>query len=454
MKLRLTFILGFALTIGGCAVYTPPMVHTWFVEGDIVALREYLADGGDPNTVMTAFGNTLPLLHHAALYGSVEGARELIGAGANVNQGWRMANVAAPITPMGLAMTRPAMLRLFVDAGADTRGAISSAASMRCVECVEILLEAGSNINERSEIGYTPLMSAVGALGAFASTGTPVNATELIEFLVRKGADIENAMSAAAAGGCTMCIEPLLKAGADINEMSDLNGYSKMTLSPLMHAADNGKWEMMEALRAAGADESRRDIVGRTAAVIATEKHRAMQIVEQQKIEQQRRAAIQQQQAAAAQRQQQESGGFQWGKMLAMGVGVAAGGLDELDSATQIDIVSSIVQDSMAGNEGMSNLQATANNYSRQPASSAKPLAGGGGVSYPARPNTLDGHPACSGYTVDNYKQYFQANSSGPDVQMYLNAIRQGYSQADSDRTYSAFQDAARTATGFYESAR
>lgn len=87
--------------------------------------------------------------------------------------------------------------------------------------------------------------------------------------------------------------------------------------------------------------------------------------------------------------------------------------------------------------------------------------------SYPARPNTLQGHPACAGYTVDNYKEYFESNSSGPDVQlhslcagaynyywMYLNAIRQGYSQADSDRTYAAFQDAANVATGFYANAR
>lgn len=87
--------------------------------------------------------------------------------------------------------------------------------------------------------------------------------------------------------------------------------------------------------------------------------------------------------------------------------------------------------------------------------------------SYPARPNILSGHPACRGYTVDNYKQYFQQNSKGPDVQlhslcagaynyywMYLNAIKQGYSQADSDRTYAAFTDSAKVAINFYETAR
>ncbi|WP_156456036.1 hypothetical protein [Sphingomonas sp. CCH9-E2] len=97
------------------------------------------------------------------------------------------------------------------------------------------------------------------------------------------------------------------------------------------------------------------------------------------------------------------------------------------------------------------------------PAGSAAPA----GKGYAARPNILSGHPACRGYTVDNYKQYFQQNSKGPDVQlhslcagaynyywMYLNAIRQGYSQADSDRTYAAFTDSAKVAINFYETAR
>ena len=93
--------------------------------------------------------------------------------------------------------------------------------------------------------------------------------------------------------------------------------------------------------------------------------------------------------------------------------------------------------------------------------------AASGGKGYAPRQNILSGHPACRGYTVDNYKQYFQQNSKGPDVQlhslcagaynyywMYLNAIKQGYSQADSDRTYAAFTDSAKVAIHFYETAR
>lgn len=87
--------------------------------------------------------------------------------------------------------------------------------------------------------------------------------------------------------------------------------------------------------------------------------------------------------------------------------------------------------------------------------------------SYATRPNTLLNSAACQGYTNDNFMEYFAQNSNGPDVQlhtlcagafnyysMYLNAIRMGYSEAEANITYSAFQDAALVATEFYANAR
>lgn len=82
---------------------------------------------------------------------------------------------------------------------------------------------------------------------------------------------------------------------------------------------------------------------------------------------------------------------------------------------------------------------------------------------FPTRPNTLAGQPACAGYTVENYKERFAAHSGGPDVQlhslcagaynyywMYLNAIRKGFSESDCNRTYDAFDKAARVVTNFW----
>lgn len=84
-------------------------------------------------------------------------------------------------------------------------------------------------------------------------------------------------------------------------------------------------------------------------------------------------------------------------------------------------------------------------------------------ATYAPKPNILDGQVACAGYTVANYRARFEANSSGREVQRhslcaaayayyggYLNGIRQGYSQVETDRTYAAFLQSAETASAFY----
>jgi hypothetical protein len=88
-----------------------------------------------------------------------------------------------------------------------------------------------------------------------------------------------------------------------------------------------------------------------------------------------------------------------------------------------------------------------------------------GGGSYPTRPNLLEGSPACSMMNESNYRT--EALSGGNDVQlktmcgqafeyyhMYLNAIAQGYSEADANRTYAAHQGAAQNAISFYQNNR
>jgi hypothetical protein len=91
--------------------------------------------------------------------------------------------------------------------------------------------------------------------------------------------------------------------------------------------------------------------------------------------------------------------------------------------------------------------------------------ASNGGGSYPTRPNLLDGSPACSMMNQGNYREV--GVSGGNDVQlktmcaqaheyyhMYLNAIAQGYSEADANRTYAAHQGAAQNAISFYQNNR
>jgi membrane-associated protease RseP (regulator of RpoE activity) len=87
-----------------------------------------------------------------------------------------------------------------------------------------------------------------------------------------------------------------------------------------------------------------------------------------------------------------------------------------------------------------------------------------GGGSYPKKPNLAMGSQ-CPGFTMGNYRTY--ALQGGNDQQlfslcgqafeyyhMYENAIAQGYSEADANRTYAAHEDSARVATDFYRNAR
>ena len=86
-------------------------------------------------------------------------------------------------------------------------------------------------------------------------------------------------------------------------------------------------------------------------------------------------------------------------------------------------------------------------------------------AAYPTRDNALNGEAACQGFTMSNYRE--RGLAGGNDVQlntmcaqayeyyaMYLNAIRQGYSEADANRTFDAHAAASRNAVGFYTNNR
>jgi hypothetical protein len=84
--------------------------------------------------------------------------------------------------------------------------------------------------------------------------------------------------------------------------------------------------------------------------------------------------------------------------------------------------------------------------------------------SYAARPNLAIG-PNCPGFTPDNYRTH--AFEGGNDKQlytlcgeafeyhhMYLNAIQQGYSEADANLTYNAHQKTVQQIQQFVSEAR
>lgn len=90
-----------------------------------------------------------------------------------------------------------------------------------------------------------------------------------------------------------------------------------------------------------------------------------------------------------------------------------------------------------------------------------------GSYPYPPKDNWLaiQQSESCLGFTEENYRQ--RALADGPDVQlntmcgqvfeyytMYKRAIRQGYSEADAERTYQAHVGAAMNAKAFYDNNR
>jgi TPR repeat protein len=99
----------------------------------------------------------------------------------------------------------------------------------------------------------------------------------------------------------------------------------------------------------------------------------------------------------------------------------------------------------------------------------ATPAAGSGsnsgGAAYPTKPMVAMGE-ACAGFTLENYRtRAFQAGAGDPQLNAmcgqafvyysaYLNAIRQGYAEADADRTFAAHQAAARNAIAFHQNYR
>lgn len=88
-------------------------------------------------------------------------------------------------------------------------------------------------------------------------------------------------------------------------------------------------------------------------------------------------------------------------------------------------------------------------------------------ATHEARPNVLEGQAACEGYTTENFRERYAANAAGQEAQRhafcaaayayyrgYLNAVAQGYAQADTDRTYDAYLVQARNAQTFFEQYR
>ena len=139
--------------------------------------------------------------------------------------------------------------------------ALEMAAAKGNVACVDILVEAGADVNKKDYYG-TPLVRA--AKGGHE---------ECVQFLLSKGADVNvsecsgcRAFDLAARHGNETCLNLLIKAGADVNSLKE-NGFTT-----LMEAIRFGNKKCVSALIKAGPDVNASNSYGHSAITMAAKK--------------------------------------------------------------------------------------------------------------------------------------------------------------------------------------
>lgn len=213
-----------------------------------------------------------PDLPTAALRDDLESARQLVAQGANVKAADRYG-----VTPLSIAATNgnAAMIALLLKAGADPKAALPggetalmTASRTGKVDAVQVLLDAGADVNAKDDRrGQTALFWA-------AAEGH----AEVVRLLIAHGADFRARLGSgytpyliAAREGKRGAAEALLKAGVDVNEVTEIPPKSaRVTAGPrpgtsaLHLAVTNGHFELASWLLDQGANPNA-DLNGWTA---------------------------------------------------------------------------------------------------------------------------------------------------------------------------------------------
>ena len=141
------------------------------------------------------------------------------------------------------------------------------------MQCTDLLLKAGADVNIQDKYGNTALVFAVSkrcvlCTDQLLKSGADVNITDndgKTALFYAASADVsikdkqgKRALFYAASGGSLKCIDLLLKAGADVNIQSQWDGTA------LFHAVSVGSVQCTDMLLKAGADVNARDQSGRT----------------------------------------------------------------------------------------------------------------------------------------------------------------------------------------------
>lgn len=215
----------------------------------------------------------------AAQDGDFDQVRELISAGAAVNEPQRDGSTAVL---WAAYQSDPDMLKALIDAGADVDAAnqlgvtpLLQAARTGDAPVIRVLLDGGADIEAATREGETPLMAA-------ARTGR----IEAVSLLLERGSDPDaresyqgqTALMWAASQGHSEVVALLLEAGADPNASAHVSALSERStrtdfptggFTAAMWAAREGYEDTLQILADHGADFSLRNGDGASAMSIA-----------------------------------------------------------------------------------------------------------------------------------------------------------------------------------------
>jgi ankyrin repeat protein len=259
---------GAKVDVGDKFGYTPLYYAMWSEEKD--AIKALISSGADVNVLPSE--NDDPPLVYAVWEGNREAVKVLIDAGADVNykdEGWtplhwaiRSANAELAKLFIGKGVKIPAFHKAVLEGDLDgAKQLIESgmdvdirdnvgctpaywALSVGRIEIFEYLLNKGADINAKTNAGRTLLLQA-----------STAGYTDIVRQLITKGVDINikdkhglTPLQRAAYKGHTEIVKLLIDKGADVNVMA------KNGTHPLGDAAFNGHEEVVRLLLASGAD--------------------------------------------------------------------------------------------------------------------------------------------------------------------------------------------------------
>jgi ankyrin repeat protein len=252
--------------------YTPQAFIQRAQQGDIQAVKVFLAAGMDPNT-KDAKGNTA--LMYAVAENRTELIKVLLKAKANVNE----KNDGQTALSWSAARGKLDAVHLLLDHGADAQTinqAFVTAAEYAHTDVMHALLEKGAKLNE---VGSEALLRAADSM----LVGVPdQDRSDTVTFLCSLGVDVNakdnegwTALLSAADRDRASLVQTLVDRGADVNAKCDCTGYLSGGWTALMIAAREGHDDIARILVAKHADVNLKNNLSQTALVEAANKGRA-----------------------------------------------------------------------------------------------------------------------------------------------------------------------------------